>query len=71
MTMANSTGDDGSLCHVTNGVAQGDPVAGAAEERANFIRAVGIGLEDLGAGREHSFDDAATRLGLDRDKALP
>lgn len=69
--MANSTDDDGSLRHVTNGVAKGDSVPSAAQERANFIRAVRIGLDAFEAGREHSFDDAAIRLGLDGDKAPP
>lgn len=40
----------------------------AAKERADFICAVIAGLEDLEAGREFGFDDAAIRLGLDRER---
>lgn len=47
---------------------KGDLVPGAAEERANFIRAVTVGLNDLETGRDVSFDDAAIRLGLDRNE---
>ena len=42
-----------------------------AEEGAYLIRAVTAGLNDLEAGREISFDDAAIRLGLNLDEAPP
>ena len=35
-----------------------------AEEEREFMRAVVIGMSDLEEGREVSFDDARTRLGL-------
>jgi hypothetical protein len=42
---------------------------GAAEEQADFIRAVTVGINNLETGRDVSFDDAAIRLGLDRNEA--
>ena len=63
--MTNST-DDVSARLATTGPAKEDPVLGAAEDQANFIRAVTIGLSELEAGREMSFDHAAIRLGLER-----
>ena len=64
--MADSTDDDVSMRSVTNRMAKGDSIPGAAEQQANFIRAVGIGLNDLSNGREFSFGYAVIRLGLDR-----
>jgi hypothetical protein len=67
MAMADSTDDDVGMRCVPKGTAKGNPVPGGAEDQANFIRAVSIGLSDLEAGREISFDDAGIRLGLDRN----
>ena len=64
--MADSTDDDVCVRSVTNDMAKGDSVPGAAEERANCIRAASI---DLKTGRDVSSDDAATRLRLDRNEA--
>ncbi|NIW84994.1 MAG: hypothetical protein GWN09_00030 [Gammaproteobacteria bacterium] len=55
----------------TTVAATGDLIPRGAEERAVFIRAVTAGLNDLEAGREISFDDAAIRLGLNLDEAPP
>jgi hypothetical protein len=44
-------------------------VPGAAEEQADFIRAVPVGINNLETGCDVSFDDAAIRLGLDRNEA--
>ena len=63
--MTNSN-DDVSARLATTGPAEEDPVSGAAEDQANFIRAVTIGLSELEAGREMSFDHPAIRLGLER-----
>jgi hypothetical protein len=63
--MASSAADDASMRCVTAGTATGDFALGGGGEWADFIRAVSIGLNDLEAGREISFDDAAIRLGLD------
>jgi hypothetical protein len=54
---------------VTIGTATGDLIPGAAQERADFIHAVTAGFNNLEAGREISFDDAAIGLGLDRGEA--
>lgn len=55
----------------TTAAATGDLIMSAAKQRADFIRAVTTGLEDLEAGREFAFDDAAIRLGLDRREVSP
>jgi hypothetical protein len=47
----------------------GGKVRGAAEERANSIRAVTVGLYGLETGRDVSFADAAIGLGLDQNEA--
>lgn len=57
--------DDVRARRATTGPAKEDPVLGAAEDQADFIRAVSIGLSDLEAGREISFDHPAIRLGLE------
>jgi hypothetical protein len=64
--MANATDQNIEMGNGTTGKATGDLIASAAKDRATFIRAVTAGLEDLDAGRELSFDDAASRLGLER-----
>ena len=64
--MANLADDDANMHCVTTATASGDLVLGAAEERADYIRAVSVGLNDLEAGLEISFDDAAIRLGPNR-----
>jgi hypothetical protein len=55
----------------TTVAATGDLIPRGVEERADFIRVVTAGLNDLEAGREASFDDAAIRLGLNLDEAPP
>ena len=65
--MTNST-DDVSARRAATGPAKEDPVLGAAEDQANFIRGVSIGLGALEAGREISVDHAAIRLGLEREE---
>ena len=65
MAMANPADDDASMRRVTTGTAKGYLVPRAADERANFIHAVTVGLNDLETGRDVSFDDAAIRLGVD------
>ncbi|MCO6442113.1 MAG: hypothetical protein J5I81_13785 [Nitrococcus mobilis] len=47
---------------------KGGSILSAANERAEFIRAVIVGLEDLEADRELSFDKAAIRLGVDQSE---
>lgn len=69
--MANPTDHDASMRSATTVAAAGDLAPRGAEERADFIRAVTAGLNDLEAGREISFDDAAIRLGLNLDGAPP
>jgi hypothetical protein len=69
--MAYSTDHDVSMRRALSGTVKGDLVPGDAEDRADFIRAVTAGLNDLEAGRETSFADAAIRLGLDRGEAPP
>ena len=69
--MANRTDHDASRRSATTVAATGDLPPRGAEERADFIRAVTAGLNDLEAGREISFDDAAIRLGLNLDEAPP
>lgn len=66
--MANST-DDASMLRATTGTAEGDLVPGAAEERADFIRALTAGLKDRETSRDVSIDDAVIRLRLDRNEA--
>jgi hypothetical protein len=51
----------------TTVTATGDLIQGDAKERADFIRAVTAGLNDLEAGCEIASDDAAIRVGLDRN----
>jgi len=68
--MADSTDDDARMRRTTIGTAKGDSVTGVAEDRADFIRAVTAGLDDLENSRDVPFDDAVIRLGLDR-KELP
>lgn len=65
--MTSSAHDDASMRRVTSDIAIGDLLPRAAEERADFIRAVDAGLNDLESGREIPFDDTAIRLGLDRN----
>jgi len=67
--MTDSTGDGVSMHRFTNDTTKGDSVQGVAEEQANFMRAVSIGLKDLDSGREISSDDAATRVWPDRGTA--
>jgi hypothetical protein len=64
--MANATDQNIQMGNGTTVMGTGDLMASAAKDRAAFIRAVTAGLEDLDAGRELSFDDAANRLGLER-----
>ena len=67
--MANPPDDNASMRGTTTSAANGDLVPGAAEEQADFIRAVPVGINNLETGRDISFDDAAIRLGLDRNEA--
>jgi hypothetical protein len=67
--MANPPDDDASMRRITTSTAKGDLAPGAAEEQADFIRAVTVGINNLETGRDVSFDDAAIRLGLDRNEA--
>ena len=66
IAMENAADHNANMGNETIDTAIGDLIPIAAKERAGFIRAVTAGLEDLEAGRELSFDDAAIRLGLDR-----
>ena len=69
--MADPADDDASMRLVMTGTAKGYLVPGAADERANFNRAVTVGLNDLETDRDVSFGDAAIRLGLDRNEQVP
>jgi len=64
--MASPIDHNASMRSRTTGTATGDLISGATKERDDFIRAVSAGLEDLEAGREFSFDDAAIPIGLGR-----